>query len=198
MATAARQEHEVPAEAVAFVLHHKQTGLTIPEATQYYSQQTQEQQLLALAEFLETVEDQVTSIVLSMPDERTLEQMDDDLRDVFDRWHTLLETAFGFCGRAGLCPRGHNRSLCLGCPHLVPNPSKRPEAVKWRAAYAKQADELERDGALIDARQVRFQVQELDDLINSMKVMQQARDNGKHAPLFLQQPAILYDEVADG
>jgi hypothetical protein len=198
MATAARQEHEVPAEAVAYVLHHKQVGLAIPEATQYYSQQTQEQQLQALAEFLETVEDQATSIVLSMPDERTLSQMDDDLRDVFERWHTLLETAFGFCGRAGLCPRGHNRSLCLGCPHLVPNPDKRPEAIKWRAAYAKQAEDLERDGALIDARQVLLQVQELDDLINSMHVIRQAMDDGKYAPLFLQLPAAPYDEVTDG
>jgi len=195
MATAARHEHGVPAEAVAYVLHHQQQGFDIPIATQYYSQRTEAQQLSDLAEFLTDVEEQTSSIILSMPNERTLAQMDEDLRDVFERWHTLLETAFGFCGRVGLCPRGYNRCLCIGCPHLIPNPAKRQEAVRWRMAYAQQAKALENDGVRTDARQMRLQVQELDDIINSMDILQQSLEDGTHRPVFLQLPSAVYDEV---
>lgn len=195
MATAARHEHEVPAEVLAFVLHHQQTGLAIPVATEYYSQMTEEQRLVALSEFMIDVEEQAASILLSMPDERTWEQMDEDLREVFERWHVLLETAFGFCGRVGLCPRSYQRNLCIGCPHLVPDPRKRESAVKWRETYAKQAEELETEGAEVDARQVRLQIQELDDLINSMDVMQQAIEDGTRQPAFLQLSSVRSDEV---
>lgn len=195
MATAARQEHDVPVEAVAFVLHHQQTGSAIPVATHYYSQMTQEQRLAALAEFFLDLEEQTTNILLSMPEERTFEQMDEDIRSVFERWHVLLETTFGFCGRVGLCPRGYQRNLCIGCPHLVPDPRKRESATKWRAAYAQQAETLEAEGAHVDARQVRLQVQELDDLISGMDMLQHAIEDGTCKPLFLHLPAAPYEEV---
>jgi len=195
MATAARHGHEVPAEVIAFVLHHQQTGLAIPVATEYYSQMTEQQRLMALAEFMADVEEQATDILLSLPDQRTLDHMDEDLRDVFERWHVLLETAFGFCGRVGLCPRGYDRSLCIGCPHLIPDPKKRENAVKWRKSYARRVEELEAAGDTIDARQTRLQVQELDDLINSMDLLQQAIEDGTRQPTFLQLPSVPYDEV---
>lgn len=195
MATAARHAYDVPAEAIAYVLHHQQDGCAIPIATQYYSQRTEEQQLTDLAEFQFDVEEQASTIILAMPSERTLAQMEEDLRDVFERWQTLLETAFGFCGRVGLCPRGYQRCLCIGCPYLVPNPAKIQEAVKWQSAYVEQAETLEQEGALVDARQVRLQIKELNDLINSMHILQQAIDDGTHHPLFLHLPATKYDEA---
>lgn len=189
MSTAARHEHAVPAEVIAFVLHHQQSGLAIPVATEYYTRMPEEQRLVALGEFMIELEEQASSILLSMPDERTLEQMNEDLLDVFERWHVLLETAFGFCGCVGLCPRGYNRNLCIGCPHLIPNPDKRPAAVTWRESYARQAKELEEEGNKVDGRQVRLQVQELDELINSMDIMRQAIEDGSYTPKFLLLPA---------
>lgn len=198
MATVARHGYDVPVEAVAYALHHTQQGVSgqamVSEATEYYSQESEERFLVAFAEFQIDLEEWVSSLEVGFPDERTLEQMDDDLRDVFERWQTLLETTFGFCGRVSLCPRGYQRNLCIGCPHLVADHRKRPIAAKWRQVYAKQAEEHERDGNTIDARQNRLLVRELDDLINSMDVMAQALDYG-HTPLFLQLPTVPYDEV---
>jgi hypothetical protein len=156
---------------------------------------TEQQRLMALAEFMADVEEQATDILLSLPDQRTLDQMDEDLREVFERWHVLLETTFGFCGRIGLCPRGYERSLCIGCSHLIPDPRKRENAVKWRKSYARRVEELEATGDTIDARQTRLQVQELDDLINSMDLLQQATLDGTRQPAFLQLPSAPYDKV---
>jgi hypothetical protein len=194
MSTAARHEHAVPAEVIAFVLHHQQSDLAIPVATEYYTRMPEEQRLVALGEFMIELEEQVSSILLTMPDERTLEQMNEDLLDVFEHWHVLLETAFGFCGCVGLCPRGYNRNLCIGCPHLIPNPEKRPTAVTWRESYARQAEELEEEGNMVDGRQVRLQVQELDELINGMDIMRQAIEDGNYTPQFLKLPAPEYPE----
>jgi len=182
-------------EVIASVLHHHQKGLAIPVATEYYSEMTEDQRLVALAEFMGELETQAASLLLSLPDERTIAQMDEDLREVFERWHVLLETAFGFCGRVGLCPRGYARNLCIGCPHLVPDPRKRENAVKWRASYARQAEELEAAGELVDARQVRLQVQELDTHLNEMDILQQAIEDGTRQPVFLQLPAASYEGV---
>jgi hypothetical protein len=93
-----------------------------------------------------------------------------------------------------LCPRGYQRNLCIGCPHLVADYRKRPIAAKWRNVYARQAEELDRDGNMVDARQSRLLVRELDDLINSMDVIAQALDYGRR-PLFLQLPVTPYEEV---
>jgi hypothetical protein len=139
------------------------------------------------------LEEQAAIVLLNVPNERTLEQMDEDLRDVFDRWQTLLETTFGFCGYVNLCPRGYHRSLCIGYPHLIPDPRKKESAVKWRESYARQAQELKAEGATVDARQAQLQAQELDDLINSMDMMQQAIDDGQRQPTFLQLPSAPYE-----
>lgn len=150
---------------------------------------------MILAEFQMDLEEQTATMLLTLPNERTFSQMDEELSEVFECWHMLLETAFGFCGRVGLCPRGYARNLCIGCPHLVPDPRKRESACKWRVSYSRQAEELETQGESIDARQVRLQVQELDDLINSMDVMQQAINDGTRKPAFLQLASAPYDTV---
>lgn len=201
MASVARYDYEVPVEAVAYALHHEHRRgapeqAVVSAATEYYSQATEERSLMAFAEFQIDLEEWVSSLEVGFPDEHTLEQMDEDLRDVFERWQTLLETTFGFCGRVSLCPRGYQRNLCIGCPHLVADHRKRPLAVKWRSVYARQVEELERDGNMVDARQNRLLVRELDDLINSMDVMAQALDYGRR-PLFLQLSSVPYDEVFD-
>lgn len=44
--------------------------------------------------------------------------------------------------------RGYHRSLCLGCQHLIPDPREKENAIKWRVSYARQAKELEAEGAV--------------------------------------------------
>ncbi len=137
-----------------------------------------------------------------MPEGRTLETLRADLRAVFERWQTLHPTAFGFCGSTTLCPRGTNRALCVGCPFLVPEPDNAWKAERWRASYARQADELERQGDERDARQARLVVRELDGLLATMRLLRQARDDGRYPPAPTGQPTLAagagrHDDGAD-
>jgi hypothetical protein len=195
MANAASHEHAVPMEAVARVLHHEQRGDGIPVATLYYSQETEDQSLAAFSEFQTDLEVWAATLLVDMPSEQEVAGMEDDLRESFERWHTLLETAFGFCGNVNLCPRNYNRTLCLGCPHLVVDPRKRKNAVYWRNVYAQLASEFEAKGSAVDARQVRLQVHDLETLIAEMDIMQQSIDDGKRKPIFLLLPSAPYQEV---
>jgi hypothetical protein len=194
-ATTARHEHEVPVQAVARALHHEQREGSIPMSTLYYSQSTEEQDLVAWASFQTDLEERATSLLVSFPDEDELADMDEDLRESFERWHTLLETTLGFCGNADLCPRGYNRTLCIGCPHLVVDSRKRSNAVHWRNVYARLADELETQGNTVDVRQYRLLVGELDRHINEMDIQRASIEDGTRKPVFLQLPSALYDEV---
>jgi hypothetical protein len=182
-------------EAVARVLHHEQRGDGIPVATLYYSQETEDQSLAAFSEFQTDLEVWAATLLVDMPSEQEVAGMEDDLRESFERWHTLLETAFGFCGNVNLCPRNYNRTLCLGCPHLVVDPRKRKNAVYWRNVYAQLASEFEAKGSAVDARQVRLQVHDLETLIAEMDIMQQSIDDGKRKPIFLLLPSAPYQEV---
>src|SRR5581483_674809 len=103
---------------------------------------------------------------------------------VYDEWHTLHPTAFGNCGCPGLCPRGTDRALCLGCPYHVEDSEKLGAALAWRTSYAKQAELLEIQGNFTDARQARIKVQQLDDLINVMRLQLQAEAEGRYIPLY--------------
>lgn len=190
--TAAWHERAVREEVLAFMLHHPQTSLTIPGATDYYSRLPEDQRIVALGEFVKELGNQENSILPALPDERPLAQMHEELLDVLDHLKSPFETAFGFCGCVWLCPRGYNRNLCIGCPYLIPNPEKRPAAISWRDAYAEQASKLEAEGATDDARLARMQVQVLDDLIRIMDVIQQAIDDGTYTP-----PLILPPEQRD-
>ncbi len=132
---------------------------------------------------------------VGFPDKRELEQMDEDLRESFEQWHTLLETTLGYCGNVNLCPRGYNRTLCIGCPHLVPDPRKRQIALHWRAAYAKLAEELEVQGQEVDARQYRLLVQELERHLKEMEILQASIEDGTRKPVFLLLPSTRYETV---
>lgn len=195
MATTARHEHEVSPTVLAHALHHEQRPGVLPESTEYYTQETEEQALITFAEFQTNLEEYATSLLVHWPNARELEQMDEDLRESFERWHTLLETTLGFCGNADLCPRGYNRTLCIGCPHLVPDPRKQQIALYWRTAYAKLTEELEAQGNLVDARQYRLLVQELDIHLKEMSVLQASIEDGTRKPVFLQLASAQYDVV---
>ncbi len=195
MANAASNEHAVPMKAVARVLHHEQRGDGVPAATLYYGQETEDQSLAVFAEFQTDLEVWAASLLVDVPNAQEVAGMQDDLRESFERWHTLLETAFGFCGNVDLCPRNYNRTLCIGCPHLVVDPRKRQQAVYWRNVYARLASELEAEGNPVDARQVHLQVHDLDALIKEMDITQQSIEDGTRQPVFLLLPSVPYQEV---
>jgi hypothetical protein len=83
----------------------------------------------------------------------------------------------------GLCPRGNDRALCLGCPYHVEDAEKIGAAFAWRSSYAKQAELLEIQGNVTDARQARIKVQQLDDMLNVMRLQIQAERDGRYIPL---------------
>jgi hypothetical protein len=87
------------------------------------------------------------------------------------------------------------RPVSHGCPHLVVDPRKLKNALYWRAAYAKLADELEAHGEEVDARQYRLLVSELDRHINEMRITQVSIEDGTRKPAFLQLASPTYDAV---
>jgi len=94
-----------------------------------------------------------------------------------------------------LCPRNYNRTLCIGCPHLVVDPRKRKNALHWRNVYAQLAQALEEEGNTVDARQVRLQVHDLDTLVKEMDMTQQSIEDGTRKPVFLLLPSAPSQEV---
>lgn len=189
MATHARQYRHVPAEAIAhFFLHHrlKERTARVPspaEISAYYFQMTEEQRFAVIRSDLDEQEEIDRVLLRSMPTPRDLEQMNEDLRAVYEQWHALHPTALGNCGCPGLCPRGNDRALCLGCSYLVTDPEKFGVALTWRASYAKQVELLETQGNSIDARQARIKVQQLDDVVTMMRLQLQAESDGSYIPL---------------
>jgi len=189
MATSARQYQHVPAEAIAhFFLHHR--FKTVHESSfssvvsDYYWQMTHEQRLALIRDYLDEQEEHDRALVLTPPTPRDLEHMNDDLRSVYEHWHTLHPTAFGNCGCPGLCPRGTDRALCLGCSYHVEDPAKLEAALAWRASYAQQAASLDAQDNFIDARQARIKVQHLDDMINVMRMQREEEAAGRYIPVF--------------
>jgi hypothetical protein len=65
----------------------------------------------------------------------------------------------------------------------VEDPERIGAAVAWRSSYAKQAEMLEAQGNVTDARQARIKVQQLDDHINVMRLQVQAETDGGYIPL---------------
>jgi hypothetical protein len=190
MATDARQYRNIPAEAIAhFFLHHRLRALlgrspSASEVSNYYFSMTEAQKLAIIREDLDEQDEQDRALVLTTPTPHDLEQMNEDLRAVYEQWQCLHPTALGYCGCPGLCPRGYNRVLCIGCPFLITDPEKMGAARAWRASYAKQAELLEAQGNVNDARQVRSLMQQLDDHIAVMRLQQQAERDGTYIPLF--------------
>ncbi|HEU5374140.1 MAG TPA: hypothetical protein VFV38_01755, partial [Ktedonobacteraceae bacterium] len=189
MATHARQYRKVPPEAIAyFFLHHRLKELTgqvpsLSEISEYYTLMTEEQRFAVIRADLDEQEELDHALLQSAPTPRDLEQMNADLQAVFELWHALHPTALGNCGCPGLCPRGNDRALCLGCSYLVTDPERMGVALSWRTSYAKRAELLEAQGNFIDARQARIKVQQLNDVINVMRLQLQAEADGSYIPL---------------
>ncbi len=195
MATTARHEHALPIEAVARVLHHEHRAGIMPASTAYYSEETEEQSWVAWASFQTDMEVRASSLLVKWPPDQEIADMDEGLRESFERWHTLLETTFGFCGNIDLCPRSYNRTLCVGCPHLVVDPRKRKNAEHWRAVYERLASELEAQGNTVDARQYHLLVRDLEKHLKDMEFLQAAIEDGTRRPIFLLPPVASYEGV---
>jgi hypothetical protein len=196
MATAARHDYKVPLEALALVLHHGMqrtamlTESVAPVHTMYYGRQTENKSLIQLHQYHQSVE-QPMDLELVVPDDVRLARMDMALQEVFEVWHTLNPTLFGFCGCPTLCPRGHNRELCIGCGFLIPNPDNIADALHWQKRYEIYAQELHRVGQRFDARQAQVQANHLGDLVNLMRIQQKAMQEENYIPAF----RILSDRV---
>jgi len=189
MATHARYYRNVPPEAIAyFFLHHHLKELpgrtpSLAEISEYYTQMTEEQRFAIIGADLDEQEEIDHALLPMAPTPRDLEQMNEDLRAVFELWHALHPTALGHCGCPGLCPREGDRALCLGCSYLVTDPERMSAALSWRASYAKLAELLQAQGSLVDARQARIKVQQLDDIVTMMRLQRQAEADGSYIPL---------------
>ena len=189
MATHARYHRNVPPEVIAhFFLHHRLNdpvgGTTSLSAiSEYYTLMTEEQRFALIKTDLDEQEEMDHELLQTAPVLHDLEQMNEDLRMVYELWHALHPTALGNCGCPGLCPRGNDRALCLGCSYLVTDPERIGAALSWRASYVQQADMFEAQGSATDARQARIKVQQLDDVINVMRLQVQAEADGSYIPL---------------
>lgn len=187
LATHARQVNNVPAEAVAYLLHHRITlpdmprAFSIPEATAYYSRMPVTRLLALLFEVQAPLLSEQARSYLQVPSPRTLEELDQALRAVFEQWGMIGPTVFGYCS-AGLCIRPDNRALCLGCPFLVPHYSNLPKANTWRQLYVLQAQLHEEQGHHVDAQQARRAIQYLDDLMAMMQIQIRTRQDGGYLP----------------
>jgi hypothetical protein len=199
LATHARTVKNVPAEAVAFLLHHRVTlegsprALSIPEATAYYSRLPVDRLLALLFEAQSQLSSSRIPSYLQVPPPRTLEQMDAVLRQVFEQWGLIGPTVFGYCG-AGLCIRPNNRALCLDCPHLVPHYSNLRNAKTWRKFYVLQAQLHDTHGHHVDAKQARQMIQYIDDIINVMQIQIRTRQDAGILPFADMHPPATNDE----
>ncbi len=153
----------------------------IPEATAYYSRLPTARLLALLFEAQSTLTVSGERTYLQAPSPRTLEQMDEALREIFEQWSLLGPTVLGFCS-AGLCVRPNNRALCLGCRFLVPHYSSLPHARSWRKLYVLHAEQYEAHGHTVDAKQARELIQYLDDIITIMQIQIRARQDGRYLP----------------
>jgi hypothetical protein len=187
MATHVRTVKKIPAEAVAYLLHHRMTlsdsarALSIPEATAYYSRLPVEQLLALLFEAQSTLISHRGRSYLQAPSPRTLEQMDTALRQIFEQWGLIGPTALGYCS-AGLCVRPDNRALCLNCQYLVPHYSNLSRAKIWRKLYFLQAQLHDDHGHRVDAQQARQMIQYIDDIIRVMELQIRTRQDGGYLP----------------
>lgn len=187
MATHARTIQNVPAEALAYLLHHRvrlpdsARALTIPEATAYYTRLPLERLLALLFEAQYTLTTNQNRSYLEVPPPRTLEEMAAALRRIFEQWGMIGPTVLGYCS-AGLCVRPENRALCLGCPFLVPHYSNLRNARTWRQLYILQAELHDGHGHYVDAQQARRMLQYLDDIIRVMEIQIRTRQDGGYLP----------------
>lgn len=202
LATHARTVQNVPAEAIAYLLHHRVTlegssqALTIPEATAYYSRLPIGQLLALLADVQSQLYPEQGRSYLPVPDLSTLEQKEATLRRIFEHWGMIGPTVLGFCS-AGLCVRPDNRGICANCQYLVPHYSNLPKAKTWRKLYVLQANIHDEQGHAVDAAQARSVIQYLDDMIRVMEIQIRTRQDGGYLPFVDTLPPAQDDEGAE-
>jgi len=187
------REEAVPVEAIQWTLHHQSERhpsdrATLSAATEYYTRMPEAKRMQYLHRFHLSVEGREATLEITAPDEGRLQEMDEKLRAVFERWGTINPTNFGYCGRTGLCPRGNYRALCIGCPYLVPDPSKLEEAQHWERLYRELADHLRAAGSIRDALQAEAQARDLRDLMAVMRLYQQAEADRQFVPFYRSLP----------
>src|SRR5260370_33462967 len=169
LATHARTVQNIPAEALAYLLHHRVTlsgasyALTFSEATAYYSRLPVAKLLALLSEVQSTLVAGQVHSYLQVPLPQTLEQGEDALRKHFERCGMIGPTVLGFCS-AGTCVRPDNRRICANCPFLVPHYSNLSKAKTWLKLYELQAKLHDEQGHSVDAEQMRKVCQYLRDI----------------------------------
>jgi hypothetical protein len=187
LATHARTALNIPAEAIAYLLHHRvklegtSRALTIPEATAYYSRLPVAQLLALLFEIQPQLIADKGRSYLQAPSPQTLEHMDEALRKQFERCGLIGPTVLGFCS-AGTCVRPDNRGICGNCRYLVPHYSNLSKAKTWRRLYVLQAKLHDEQGHTVDAEQARKMVQYIDDAIRIMEIQIRTRQDGGYLP----------------
>jgi len=187
LATHARTVQNIPAEALAYLLHHRVTlpgsahALTLPEATAYYSRLPVAKLLALLSEVQSTLVSGQGHSYLQVPPPQTLEQRDEALRKQFERCGMIGPTVLGFCS-AGTCVRPDNRGICANCQYLVPHYGNLPNAKIWRRLYVLQAQLHDDQGHVVDAEQARKIIQYLDDMIRIMEIQIRTRQDGGYSP----------------
>jgi hypothetical protein len=192
LATHARTVQNIPAETLAYLLHHRVTlpgstrALTIPEATAYYSRLPVAKLLALLFEVQSTLVSGQGRSYLHMPPPQTLEQGDEALRKQFERCGMIGPTVLGFCS-AGTCVRPDNRGICANLP----------KARTWRKLYVLQAKLHDDQGHAVDTEQARKVVQYLDDMIRLMEIQIRIRQDGGYLPFADTLPPAQKDEEGD-
>jgi hypothetical protein len=187
LATHARTVQNIPAEALAYLLHHRvalpisNSAITLPEATAYYSRLPLARLLALLSEVQSTLVSDQGRSYLQVPSPQTLEQRDEALRKQFERCGMIGPTVLGFCS-AGTCVRPDNRGICANCPHLVPHYSNLPKAKTWLKLYELQAKLHDDQGHAVDAEQMRKVCQYLRDMIRMMEIQIRTRQDGGYLP----------------
>ena len=187
LSTHARTVQNIPAEAIAYLLHHRITlpsstrMLTISGATAYYSRLPVTKLLALLFEVQSTLVSDQGRSYLQVPSPQTLEQMDEALRKQFEHYGMIGPTVLGYCS-AGTCVRPDNRGICANCPHLVPHYSNLSNAKTWRRLYVLQAQLHDDRGHAVEAGQARKVIQYLDDMIRIMEIQIQTRADGGYLP----------------
>jgi hypothetical protein len=187
LATHARTVQNIPAEALAYLLHHRVTlhesthALTLPEATAYYSRLPVAKLLALLAEVQSALVSGQGHSYLHVPPPQTLEQGEEALRKQFERCGMIGPTVLGFCS-AGTCVRPDNRGICANCPFLVPHYSNLPKAKTWLKLYELQAKLHDDQGHAVDAEQMRKVCHYLKDMIRVMEIQIRTRQDGGYLP----------------
>jgi hypothetical protein len=186
-ATTARHEFGLPLDIMADILSHtRDRDGHAPEATRYYTRLPLEQRLIEQQRALDRMLDkagaairQIAPIDAAEEARRLLARCDERTREVLERWHTYHPVVFGHCGRAGLCVRGTNRVLCLGCPFLVPRPEFKHRVDIYVRAYEQMAEQLEVSGNPGEAMEHRRLADQCRKLRHEMRLLEQAESSAQ-------------------